>query len=146
MTQTATNRQTKGTPLTKAEADAAVGLARVVDVAHGLSQGNVVRETSAGTYVKAQADSEANVGVGLSFVINREDADNFSVCRASTSRHLAFTAHGLAGGFGTKLYLSQGTSGLLTVTRPASGWIVYCGYIVDANTIAWEPGFVAVEE
>ncbi len=146
MTQLAQNRESKGSRLTKAEADAAIGLARVSDVAHGLVQGNVVRESALNTYTKAQADSETNLGVGLAFVFDKLDADNFSVARAGTSRHLSFTAHGLAGGFGTKLYLSQGTAGLITVTRPTSGWIVYLGYIVGDDTIGWEPGAIAFEE
>ena len=146
MSQTAKNRQSKGSALTKAEADAAVGLARVAHASHGLSQGNAVRETAADTYGQAQADTEANIGGGLSFVFDIADASNYSICRAGTSRHLTFTAHGLAGGFGTKLYLRQDLAGGMTVTKPADGFIVYLGYIVDANTIAWEPGFVAVEE
>ncbi len=146
MTQTAKNRQSKGSKLTKAEADAAIGLARIDDAAHGLVQGNVVRESALNTYIKARANTEANIGVGLAFVFNRLDANNYSICRAGNSRHLAFTAHGLVGDFGTKLYLSQGTAGLITVTRPTSGFIVYLGYIVDANTIGWEPGAIAFEE
>jgi len=146
MTQTAQNRQSKGAKLTKTEADAAVGLARVSHISHGLSQGNVVRETSPNVYGQAQADSEGNIGGGLSFVFHVEDANNYSICRAGTSRHLPFQSHGHAGGFGTKLYLSQGLAAALTVTKPTSGFIVYCAYIVDDDTIGWEPGFVAVEE
>lgn len=146
MTQTVTNRQRKGSKLTKAEADAAIGLARVSDTAHGLVQGNVVRETALNTYTKARADLETNIGVGLAFVFDKVDANNYSICRAGNSRHLPFAAHGLAGGFATKLYLSQATVGLITVTRPASGWIVYLGYIADDDTIGWEPGAIAFEE
>ena len=146
MTQTAQNRQSKGSKLTKAEADAAIGLARVSKTAHGLVQGNVVRESAIDTYVKAKADTEANLGVGLAFVFNKLDANNYSIARAGTSRHLPFAAHGLAGSFGTKLYLSQGTAGLITVTRPSSGWIVYLGYLVRNDTIGWEPGAIAFEE
>ena len=146
MTQLAKNRQSKGSKLTKAEADAAIGLARVSKTAHGLVQGDVIRESALNTYITARASSETKIGVGLAFVFDVLDANNYSIARAGTSRHLTFTGHGLAGGFGTKLYLSQGTSGLITVTRPSSGWIVYLGYIVDANTIGWEPGAIAFEE
>lgn len=146
MTQLAKSRESKGSKLSKVEADATVGLARVSKNTHGLAVGDVVRESAINTYTKAQADSESNIGVGLAFVFDVLDANNHSVCRAGTSRHLSFPAHGLAGGFGTKLYLSQGTAGLITVTRPADGFILYIGYIVDDDTIGWEPGAIAFEE
>ncbi len=146
MSQEVESRQSKGSRLSLAQGDAGIGLARVAQTTHGFSEGDVVRETALDTYTKAQADSEANIGVGLAFVFDVLDVDNFSIIRAGSSRHVGFAAHGLAGGFGTKLYLSQDTAGLLTVTEPATGFILYCGYIASAGTIGWEPGTITFQE
>lgn len=131
-------REAKGSALTHVELDSNFAL-KVTQVAHGLSLGDVVRRSSATAHAKAQADTDANIGVGLSLVVHVFDVDTYSVLRVSNSHEVTLTGHGL-GAFGTKLYLSRTVAGQITATEVV-GWRVYLGYVIDANTIHWEPGW-----
>lgn len=127
----------KGSALTNAQGDTLVGLPERTDSAHGLAVGDVARNSANGVWTKAQADSEANIGVGLALVIDVADADNFTPCSSKLGHDVTLTAHGL-GSFGQKLYLSDATPGLIA-TSPGA-FSVYLGYVIDADTIRWEPG------
>jgi hypothetical protein len=107
---------------------------------HGFSVGDIIRRSSATDHALAQADTTANIGVGLAIVIHVEDVNNFSALRSSNSQAVTITGHGL-GSFGTKLYLSRTVAGQITATEPDPGWRVYLGFVIDANTIHWEPGW-----
>lgn len=78
---------------------------------HGFSVGDVVR-LSGGSYVEAQADSDANAEV-VGIVSTVTDANNF-----------VLTTHGYMSGLsgltaGVVYYLSEATAGLLTSTEPS---------------------------
>jgi len=107
---------------------------------HGFVVGNVLRRATATTNVKAQGDSDANTGVGLSVVVHVEDVDNYSILRRSNSHDVTVSAHGF-GAFGVKLYLSTTVAGEMTPTEIV-GSRLYLGYVVDADTIHWEPDWV----
>lgn len=94
---------------------------------HGFSAGDVIRR-SGSSYVKAQADSEAN-GVVLGVVETITDSNNFTVVY---SGKLTKVSHGFS--IGAILYLSQGTSGLLTATAPTSGVKKPVAIVSDANS------------
>ena len=133
-----------GSALDCDEFNNALSLPTVTQSSHGFAAGDVVRNSAADTYTKAQADSEANIGVGLSIVLASIDSNNFAYAPSGKHGDVTISSHGF-GGFGTNLWLSQGTAGLITATQPTSGLIVYLGYVVDANTIRWEPGLRAYE-
>jgi hypothetical protein len=130
-------RVPKGANLTTQEGDDLFA-PRITQASHGLALGNIVRRSSATDHVKAQANSEANIGVGLGLVIFTL-GDDIWVLRASNSHTLAINSHSL-GAFGTKIWLSQSVAGAMTGTEPVTGLKVYLGYVIDANTIHWEPG------
>ena len=111
-------------------------------VAHGFVVGDIVRRSTATDHAKARANTVANIGVGLAIVVHREDADNFSALRASNSHDVTIPGHGLGPAFGTALYLSRTVAGQITDVEPDPGWRLYLGYVVDTNTIHWEPGWV----
>ena len=125
-------------PLTTSLADTACGLTTVAQTAHGLAIGDVVRESSVDTFAKAQADTEANINLGVTLVIAATGANKFTALRGTTCRDVTISAHGF-GAFGAKLWLSQGTAGLITATEPPTGLRWYLGYVLDANTIHWQP-------
>ena len=133
-----TLREDKGAALTHVELDSNFAL-KVTQAAHGFAVGDAVRRSSATDHAKAQADTDANIGVGLSLVVHVFDASNYSVLRASNSHEVTLTAHGL-GAFGTRLYLSLTVAGQITATE-VPGFRVYLGYVLDTNTIHWEPGW-----
>jgi hypothetical protein len=128
-----------GSDLTPAEADSLTGGHKFTQSSHGFSVGDVIRRSSATAYTKAQADSDANIGVGLSLVVDVTDTSNFTAIAKGKSHAVTITSHGF-GSFGTQLYLSQGTSGLITATAPTGGRKLYLGFVIDTNTIFWEPG------
>lgn len=103
---------------------------------HGVIVGDVVRRSTAANHAKAQADSIANVGVGNGICVDQPDANTLSIRYGPHAVTIA--THGL-GAFGTKLYLSQGSAGVLTATEPTSGIVFYLGFVIDTNTIMWEP-------
>jgi len=137
------NRDMKGSDLTPQEADDLFS-PEFTQMAHGFVVGDVLRRSSAIAHAKAQADSEANLGVGLSLVVAKTTND-LTVLRAGNSHTVTLTAHGL-GAFGVALWLSQGTAGLITSTEPVDGLKWYLGYVIDTNTIHWDPWSSAVEE
>lgn len=139
MSTVAQTRQMVGSPLDATQGDAAIGAPTYSQASHGFAVGDVIRQSAAATWTKAQADSPGNVGVGLSLVIDVPTSGSFQCWHRNASHEVTLTSHGF-GAFGTKLYLSQGTAGALTATAPTTGIILYCGYVVDANTIRWEPG------
>ncbi len=105
---------------------------------HGFSIGDILRRTNITDHTEAQADTEANLGHGRKIVIDVVDANNFTAIRAGNHHAITITSHGL-GSFGTTLWLSQATAGLITATEPITGLRLYLGIILDANTIEWEP-------
>jgi len=131
------NRQMKGSPLTSQQGDDLFS-PEYTQASHGFSVGDVVRRSGGSTHTKAQANSAANVGRGLSIVVSSASSTLFSAMRATNSHSVTFTGHGL-GAYGTKLWLSQGTAGLITATEPTTGIKVYLGYVISANVIHWEP-------
>ena len=135
------DRVMKGADLTPTEADE---LFKPVftQTTHGVVVGDIVRRSSLANHTKAQADSEDNIGVGLSIVAYQPDANTLGVIRHGMHHAITITAHSL-GSFGTTLWLSQATAGLITATEPGSGLKVYLGFVLDANTIMWEPGLYA---
>ncbi len=143
MAEAFTNRALKGSTLTSQDGDDLFS-PQFSQSAHGLAVGDVVRRSSATDHVKAQAESEANVGVGLSLVVHTPDGNTLSVLRAGNSHAVVIGSHGL-GSFGAKLWLSQGTAGLITATEPPTGILVYLGYVINSTTIHWEPGLRAME-
>lgn len=109
--------------------------------AHANSQWDALRKTSPTAHVKAQADSDANAA-RLSLCIEDISVDTYGALELRGHRVKLEAAHGLGGSFGDWLYLSPGTAGLLTRARPsndATERLIYVGYIVDANTIYWDP-------
>jgi len=108
--------------------------------AHTFVIGDIVRRVGLDAYVKAQADTLANIGRGLALVVHTNGPTKYSVLRHGNVHAVTITGHGLVGGFGTDLYLSTTVAGTLTVTR-SPGQNVYVGFIIDTNTIQWEPGW-----
>lgn len=100
----------------------------------------VVRRSSATAHARAQADTEANVGLGLGLVVNVPNVNTFQLLRWGNHHAVTATAHGL-GAFGADIYLSATVAGEVTATASA----VRVGFVIDANTIMWEPGFLASE-
>lgn len=96
-----------------------------VQASHGLVAGDVVRR-SGSTWVKAVASAESTLGVAVVVAVA---GDRLSIARQGFQ---AFE-HGL--GSSGKVYLSQGTSGLLTTTAPVSGWVQLIGTIMTANQV-----------
>lgn len=105
---------------------------------HGFVVGSVIRRSSLANHTKAQADTEANLGVGRALVVDQPDANTFSSLRAGNHHAVTISSHGF-GAFGVTLWLSQGTAGLITATEPATRLRLYLGFVIDANTIMWEP-------
>ena len=115
-------------------------IAPEITEAHTFVVGDIVRRTGLNSYVKAQSDTLANIGRGLALVVHIDGSAKYSVLRHGNVHAVTITGHGLVGGFGTDLYLSTAAAGELTVTR-SPGQNVYVGFIIDANTIQWEPGW-----
>ncbi len=134
------NRVMKGSDLTPTEADELFA-PPFTQSSHGFVVGDVVRRSSATAHAKAQADTDANIGVGISLVVYVPDSNTYSVLRAANSHAVTLTTHGF-GAFGVKLYLSRTVAGAITATEPDPGWRIYLGFIIDANNIHWEPGWV----
>jgi hypothetical protein len=106
------------------------------ETTHGFAVGDVLKRSSASAHAKAQADSAANAKPGISVVVDVEDANWFS---AYPGRHaVTITAHGY-GAFGTELWLDQSTAGAMTTTKPTSGVRLFLGWVIDTNTIFWDP-------
>ncbi len=128
-------------------ADADALFARPYNQAGGFAVGTVLRRASGGldaaVHAKAQADTDANIGVGLCLVVYAFGG-NFSVIHANNCHVVNVPAHGL-GAFGTRVYLSENTAGALDVEANVTvGRRVYLGFIVDADHVQWEP-FARVE-
>lgn len=130
----------KGTPLSATEGDVAFGAPLITQASHGFSVGDVIRENTLDSWTEAQADTEANIGVGLALVISAPTANTF-VKLEKPGDDVTISSHGL-GSFGTKLYLSAATPGAITATEPASGFSVPLGHVKDADTIHWQPGLL----
>ena len=99
-------------------------------VGHGLSVGNVIR-LSGTSYVKAQADTEANAeAVGIVSAV--AGADDFTFC---VGGHIT-TLSGLTAG--SVYYLDDDTAGLLTLTEPPdTGDVSKPLLIADTTTSGW---------
>ena len=110
------------------------GTIPVVQVAHGLAVGDVIRPNGT-AWVKAQADVAANADVG-GIVTEVADADNFKYAAPGTR---VTGQSGLVEG--TVYYLSPSTAGLLTATEPTTAGQVWKPLIVaDSTTTAnWLP-------
>ena len=106
---------------------------------HGLSVGNLVY-ANAGTWTKARANADTTLAEAL--VVTVEDVNNLRVVYIGPGE-TTYTAHAL-GAAGTKLYLSQGTAGLMTATAPTSGIRQQVGKVKDANTLILWPHIVEV--
>jgi hypothetical protein len=87
----------------------------ISQTAHGLAVKNVIQRIAGGTpiYGKAKADAIANCAGVCGIVIESATADTFKYCGAGVVTGLS----GLTDG--ALYYLSEATSGLLTVTKPA---------------------------
>lgn len=125
-------REMKGSKLTHAELDANFGIRRIPQAAHGFVAGDVVRETAADTFTKAQANSLANIGVGLGLVVHKINDNNFILLHHKAIQAVTLTAHGL-GNWGDPFYLSSSVAGSLTGTES----VLKLGMVIDANTILW---------
>lgn len=123
------------------EYDEGNGAPVITQSSHGLSVGEVVKESSLDTYTTATGDTWANLGKGGGLVVHVTDANTFVLLRWSAHQAITVTGHGL-GSFNTSVWLSDSVAGALTATEPEPTNMpaVYCGYIKDANTIMWEPG------
>lgn len=89
----------------------------VSQTAHGFVLGDVLRYAS-GTFSKARADVEANCKDTVGFVSSVTDTNTFVL-------HLGGRVTGLTGLLAnTVYYLSTGTAGLLTSTKPTSGFVM----------------------
>lgn len=108
-------------------------------LAHGLSVGNLVYR-NASTWTKARANADTTLAEAL--VVSVSDANNFRLVYIGPGE-ATYTAHGL-GSAGTKLYLSQGTAGLMTATAPTSGIRQQVGKVKDTNTLILWPHIVEV--
>jgi hypothetical protein len=84
-------------------------------VAHGFSVGTPVRSSS-GSWVVAQADSEANLADA---VVTHVNGDQFVVTMLGFVRS---RSHGL-GAAGVVRWTSQGTPGATVTTQPTTGYI-----------------------
>lgn len=83
-------------------------------VAHGFSDGNIIRKASSGLYVKSQADTAGNAEV-TGYVNQVIDADNFILVTEG------FVNGGVpAGTPGDILFLSTATPGILQNTEPTA--------------------------
>lgn len=96
-----------------------------VQSGHSLVAGDVVRR-SAGSWVKAIASAESTLAEA---VIVAVAGDRLTVSRQGFQSW----THGL--GSSGKVYLSQGTSGALTTTKPTSGWAQEVGTITASNQV-----------
>ena len=129
-----TLRAVKGSELSWVEGDANVAIA-VVQASHGFALGDLVTLTGSG-WAKAQADAVTTLAHAV--VMNVPDSGNFYAI-AQDGVALPWTTHG-QGSVGDQLYLSQGTAGDWTSTKPSSGYIQPVGVILDANRIIFRLG------
>jgi hypothetical protein len=135
-------RAMKGVTLDNEEGDTLVGNPNFVQAAHGFTVGTVVRRSSATAHVKAKADSEASIGVGLAVVISVPDANSFSILRTNNNHTVKIVGVGAGRPFGTRLYLSDDTAGAMTEEANVDlGRRVYLGYVLDTDHMNWEPGW-----
>lgn len=102
----------------------------VTQTAHGFAVGNILKCTGINTFVLAQADSAANAEV-IGIVSLVVDADNFFLETAGAITGLT----GLTAG--SPYYLSPGTPGAYTATRPTTaGQVVKPVFIATSTTTA----------
>lgn len=134
-------RESKGSALTCAQFDELGEAPPITQSSHGLSVGEVVKESSLDTYTKATGDTWANLGKGGGLVVHVSSVDKFVLLRWGAHQAVTITGHGL-GSFGQAVWLSDSVAGALTATEPepANMEAIYCAYVKDANTIMWEPG------
>lgn len=92
---------------------------------HSLVAGDAVRR-SAGSWVKAIASAENTLADAVIVAVN---GDRLTVSRQGFQSW----THGL--GSSGKVYLSQGTSGALTTTKPTSGWAQEIGTVVSSSQV-----------
>lgn len=126
-----TLRTVKGSSLTNDEGDLNKA-EKVNQAAHGFAVGDCVKLS--GTWSDAQADAEANLCMAM--IYNVIDTDNFWVV-TQHGRKVPFT-HGTGGAAGDALYLSQGTPGAVTTTKPTTGYRQQVGWILDANNVIFK--------
>lgn len=100
----------------------------ISQAAHGFAAEDAVYVAS-GTWAKAQADSESTLAHGL--VVGVPDTGTANISLGPIAK---IAAHGLGAG-GTKLYLSQGTAGLLTSTKPTTGIEQFVATVLDADRL-----------
>lgn len=133
-----TLRRGKGTSLTWDELDDNFAPEQN-QTSHGFAVGDLIYRDSATTWAKAIATSVSTLATGV--VVHVEDANNFSVLRKSGGM-VPESSHGF-GGFGTLLYLSQGSAGDPTATKPTSGHIQPVGIVEDANNWEFRKGLLS---
>jgi len=106
---------------------------------HGFAVGNFVYRSGATTYAKAQADDIDTIAEGVIAYIN---GDTFRVVTQSGS-HVTWT-HSL-GTPPQKFWLSQGTAGVATTTKPTSGVRQQLGNTVISTVVQFAPDPVGEE-
>ena len=133
-----TLRRGKGSALTHDELDD--NFAEELNQAgHAFSVGDVVYRSGSSAWTKAQADAAGTLADGI--VVDVEDSDNCSIV-TKDGTVVGVTAHGL-GATGTVIYLSQGTAGDMTPTKPTSGYIQPIGRVIDANNMVFRIGLTS---
>lgn len=100
----------------------------VEQAAHGLVVGDWIKGVS-GTYSKALADAEANLS--WPGVVVEADSNSF---RFTALGKANLPSHGF-GAAGTKVFLSQNTSGDGTASEPSTGWVQQVAKVIDADHV-----------
>ena len=131
-------RDEKGSELTANEFDAHHG-EKFTQAGHGFAVGNFIYRDSATTHAKAQADDIDTIAEGVVAYISGND---FRVITKSGS-HVTWT-HAL-GAPPQKCWLSQGTPGVATTTRPTSGVRQQLGNTVTSGIFQYSPDPVGEE-
>jgi hypothetical protein len=108
---------------------------------HGFALWDVVRRTGANSWTKAQADSAANIDAGeLGLVVEVTDTNNVLILsRTQGFRVKLPSTNGLAGSFGDTIWLSTGTEGDMTLTKPTADQVIKLGVWHDGTEIVWDP-------
>jgi len=105
----------------------------VTQASHGLAVSDVVRVTTGGSYVKAQSDDEATLGL---YVVTLVDGVNDFT--AGVVGRYTDAAHGLT--VGNYYYLSDSVAGALTSTEPSAPSLSNpIAFVDSANTLVILP-------
>lgn len=104
--------------------------------AHGLAVGDVVRQ-SGSDWVEAQGngtDAGDRSALGRGIVSSVPDENTVVVVTETAQLNINL---GLT--IGVAFYLSQGSAGAVTTSKPTSGWVQELGYILPGSKTLWFP-------